>query len=90
MLTIAEARKLVYQEEAVVSAYNFMLEQAQVFFDTRTITKRSEEDQIMFRKVGVCDYHRRLRPDSKKTDIEIIENFQRLNKLFEEEKHGRD
>jgi len=54
-LSFEEARKLLAQEEAVRTAYNIMLANAQEYFETNSISSRSEEDQIMFRKVAVCD-----------------------------------
>lgn len=85
-LSIQEARELMIQETVVVGAYNYMLEQAQDFFDARTITKRSEEDQIMFRKANLCDYYRSRHNDTKLSDDEIIDKIQKLDKKYEEGK----
>ena len=86
-LTFKEARILLIKEESVVSAYNTMLSNAKDYFDSNSITTLPEEDQVMFRKVSVCDYHRQLKPDSALTDNEIIFNLQRMDEKFEKEKH---
>jgi len=85
-LSFEEARSLLAQEEAVVAAYNVMLANAQNYFDTHTIGERDEEDQIMFRKVMVCDHRRDTQPEGTpyKTDQEIIDHLQSLEKKYEE------
>ncbi len=78
-LTIDGARQLLRSEEIVVKVYNYMIRSANEYFETNSISARPEEDQIMFRKASVCDYHRILNPDSKLTDEEIIDNLQKMD-----------
>jgi len=84
-ITFEEARSLLAQEEAVVTAYNIMLANAQEYFENHTIGTRSEEDQIMFRKIMVCDHRRETQPEDAPymTDQEIIDHIQQLEERYE-------
>ncbi len=87
-LSFEEARKLLAQEEAVLTAYNIMLVNAQEYFEANSVSSRSEEDQIMFRKVAVCDHRRLTQPPGTPymTDDEIISRLQSLDEKYEKEK----
>lgn len=87
-ISFEEARKLMAQEDAVQKAYNMMLSNAHDYFAENTISTRSEEDQIMFRKVAVCDHRRATQPSGTPymTDEQIIDRLNDLEGKYEKEK----
>ena len=84
-ISFEEARKLTIQEDMVQKAYNTMLSNAHNYFAENTISTRSEEDQIMFRKVAVCDHMRATQPlgTPYMTDEQIIYKLQELEEKYE-------
>ena len=76
------AREQAMKNAESLIQYHKLINEAEVFLQNNYI----EIDQLLERKIGLCDYYRGRHPEKDVTDQEILDHIEKLNIKYEEEK----